>query len=116
MGRVPIRSVLSFQLFANRNKIGALNVFADEPRVFDLHAEDIGVVYATHAALAWNTIKKDQQFSSALANRDVIGQAKGILMERFDIDALAAFDLLKKLSQESNTKLVEIARQITLKR
>ncbi|ETA04957.1 GAF and ANTAR domain-containing protein [Gordonia alkanivorans] len=116
MGEVPIRSVLSFQLFANRNKIGALNLFADEPNVFDLHAEDIGVVYATHAALAWNTIKKDQQFNSALANRDVIGQAKGILMERFDIDALAAFDLLKKLSQESNTKLVEIARQITLKR
>lgn len=116
LDEVPIRSVLSFQLFANRNKIGALNLFADEPNVFDMHAEDVGVVYATHAALAWNTIKKDQQFHSALANRDVIGQAKGILMERFDIDALAAFELLKKLSQESNTKLVEIARQITVKR
>ncbi|ATD72353.1 MULTISPECIES: GAF and ANTAR domain-containing protein [Gordonia] len=116
MDEVPIRSVLSFQLFANQNKIGALNLFADEPQVFDLHAEDVGVVYATHAALAWNTIKKDHQFHSALANRDVIGQAKGILMERFSIDAVAAFELLKKLSQESNTKLVEIARQITLKR
>ncbi|MEO9329760.1 GAF and ANTAR domain-containing protein [Gordonia aurantiaca] len=116
VGEIPLRSVLSFQLFANRNKIGALNVFADEPRVFDLHAEDIGVVYATHAALAWDAVMKDQQFHSALANRDVIGQAKGILMERFGIDALAAFDLLKRLSQESNTKLVDIARQIVDKR
>lgn len=116
VAEIPIRSVLSFQLFANRNRIGALNVFADEPGIFDLHAEDIGVVYATHAALAWNAIQKDQQFHSALANRDVIGQAKGMLMERFGVDALAAFDLLKRLSQESNTKLSEVARQVVEKR
>ncbi len=112
----PIRSVLSFQLFADTTAIGALNLYADEPFAFDLHAEDIGVVFATHAALAWNKVKKDKQFHSALANRDVIGQAKGMLMERFDIDAVAAFDLLKRLSQESNTKLVDIARQVTVTR
>ncbi|WP_055474501.1 GAF and ANTAR domain-containing protein [Gordonia sp. HS-NH1] len=116
LAETPIRSVLSFQLFADTTAIGALNLFAGRPRAFDLHAEDIGVVFATHAALAWNKVKKDNQFHSALANRDVIGQAKGMLMERFDIDAVAAFDLLKQLSQESNTKLVEVARLVTTNR
>lgn len=116
LAETPIRSVLSFQLFADTTTIGALNLFAGRPRAFDLHAEDIGVVFATHAALAWNKVKKDNQFHSALANRDVIGQAKGMLMERFDIDAVAAFDLLKQLSQESNTKLVEVARLVTTNR
>ena len=116
VAETPIRSVLSFQLFADTTTIGALNLFADQPHAFDVHAEDVGVVFATHAALAWNKVKKDKQFHSALANRDVIGQAKGILMERFGIDAVAAFDLLKRLSQESNTKLVDIAEQVTSKR
>ncbi|AFR50738.1 GAF and ANTAR domain-containing protein [Gordonia sp. KTR9] len=116
LAETPIRSVLSFQLFADTTTIGALNLFADEPHAFDLHTEDIGIVFATHAALAWNKVKKDKQFHSALANRDVIGQAKGILMERFGIDAVAAFDLLKRLSQDSNTKLVDVARQVTDKR
>lgn len=116
LAETPIRSVLSFQLFADSTTIGALNLFADEPNTFDIHAEEVGVVFATHAALAWNSVQKDKQFHSALANRDVIGQAKGMLMERFGIDAVAAFDLMKRLSQDSNTKLVEIARQITSKR
>lgn len=50
---------------------------------------------------------------SALATRDVIGQAKGILMARFNIDAVQAFELLKRLSQERNTKLIDVAHQIT---
>lgn len=116
LAETSIRSVLSFQLFADTTTIGALNLFADVPRAFDLHAEDLGAVFATHAAFAWNKVRKDKQFHSALANRDVIGQAKGMLMERFEIDAIAAFELLKRLSQDSNTKLVDVARQVTTKR
>ena len=48
----------------------------------------------------------------ALETRDCIGQAKGMLMERYDIDAAAAFDLLCKLSHKSNTKVVEIAAKL----
>ncbi|WP_205875773.1 ANTAR domain-containing protein [Mycobacterium camsae] len=48
----------------------------------------------------------------AIESRDIIGQAKGMLMERFDVDAAAAFDLLVKLSQDSNTRLEKIARTL----
>lgn len=44
--------------------------------------------------------------------RDVIGQAKGIVMERFTIDAGAAFQLLVRLSQDTNVKLIDVARSV----
>ena len=72
-----------------------------------------GLIFATHTALAWNMLRRDEQFRSALASRDVIGQAKGMLMERFGIDAVRAFDLLKRLSQDSNTPLHEVAERLT---
>jgi hypothetical protein len=43
---------------------------------------------ATHAALAWDTAPHQRRFRSALASRDPIGQAKGILIARFNIDAI----------------------------
>ena len=57
-------------------------------------------------------LRRQEQFRSVLASRDIIGQAKGILMGRFDINAVAAFDLLRKISQESNTKIVDVARRL----
>jgi transcriptional regulator with GAF, ATPase, and Fis domain len=109
----PIRSILSFRLFVAGHTMGALNLFADEPYAFDGEVEEAGYVLATHTALAWDTARQAENFRSALASRDVIGQAKGILMARFDIDAVRAFELLKHLSQETNTKLIEVARTVT---
>jgi AmiR/NasT family two-component response regulator len=52
----------------------------------------------------------ETRFKSALASRDVIGQAKGILMIRNDVAGHAAFNLLAQESKETNTKLVDVAR------
>jgi GAF domain-containing protein len=108
----PIRSVLSFQLFADHHSMGALSFYAEQPNVFDDEAVELGLILATHTALAWNTLRRDEQFRSALASRDIIGQAKGMIMERFKLDAVQAFELLKRLSQNSNTPLVVVARQL----
>ncbi|MGE2736481.1 GAF and ANTAR domain-containing protein [Mycolicibacterium vaccae] len=108
----PIRSVLSFEVFDNQKVLGALNFYAERPHVFGDDALDIGVVFATNIALAWTMLRRDEEFRSALASRDVIGQAKGMLMERFGIDAVHAFELLRRLSQDSNVKLAEVARQL----
>ena len=67
---------------------------------------------ATHAAVALIANDERLQFQSALASRDVIGQAKGMIMERFDVDAVRAFELLKSLSQNSNTRLAVVAQEI----
>jgi hypothetical protein len=45
----------------------------------------------------------------ALGRRALIEQAKGILMERYAIDADKAFDLLRERSQRSGRKLADIA-------
>ncbi|OBH18389.1 ANTAR domain-containing protein [Mycolicibacter terrae] len=108
----PIRSVLAFELFTGQGSTGALNFYAEVPGVFDDEAVEVGLTLATHAALAWHIVRRDEQFRSALATRDVIGQAKGMLMERFDVDAVQAFELLKRLSQNTNTPLAEVAQQV----
>ena len=106
-----VRSALSFKLYTSSQTAGALNLFALEPGAFDAEAETIGAVLAAHAAAAIIASRQSEQLESALSTRDRIGQAKGIIMERYNIDDVAAFDMLRRLSQDGNTKLTEIAEQ-----
>lgn len=108
----PIRSVMSFQLFADHHDMGALNFYAEVPNAFDDEAVEMGLILATHTAVGWAMVRRDAQFRSALASRDIIGQAKGMIMERYKIDAIQAFELLKRLSQSSNTPLAVVARHV----
>ena len=73
---------------------------------------EIGLVFAAHSSVAWNAARRDEQFKKALASRDVIGQAKGMLMERYGVNAIQAFELLRKLSQDSNTPLTQVAADL----
>lgn len=117
LDRTPIKSVLSFELFKAEKKLRALNFYSEGIDAFDEHSMETGLIYATHIAIAWNILLRDEQFRSALASRDIIGQAKGIIMERFDVDARHAFELLTRLSQSSNVPLAEVAeRLVTSKR
>jgi GAF domain-containing protein len=109
---IGIRSGLSFKLYTSDQNAGALNLFAVEPNVFDSQAEATGSVLAAHAAAAILASRRGEQLESALTTRDVIGQAKGIIMERFKVDAVQAFEMLRKLSQTSNTRLVEVAERV----
>jgi AmiR/NasT family two-component response regulator len=64
-----------------------------------------------HAELAVATPKKTG-VRSALASRDIIGQAKGVVMERFSLDAVEAFELLSRLSPQSNTRPADVAKAL----
>jgi GAF domain-containing protein len=110
--QTPIRSIVSYQLFKEHQMMGALNLCAEQPDVFDDDAVELGLIFATHTALAWKLVRREEQFRSALGSRDIIGQAKGMLMERFKIDAVQAFELLKRLSQGSNRQLATVAREL----
>lgn len=112
LGETPVRSVLAFELFVDDDTMAALNFYSDRPQAFDAESHELGLIFATHIALAWKIFRRSDQFRSALATRDMIGQAKGIIMERFKVDAVRAFELLRQLSQESNTKLADIAQHI----
>ena len=107
-----VQSMLSFQLLSDDNGIGALNMFGRAPRGIDPDAEAIGALLATLATVALMTAKSQQQFKSALASRDIIGQAKGMLMNHFKVDADRAFGMLRSLSQSNNEPVRFIAQQI----
>jgi transcriptional regulator with GAF, ATPase, and Fis domain len=107
-----VHSLMSFQLYTHNNRLGALNLFGRESDVFTTECEAVGAMLATHAAVALIADDVRLQFRSALASRDVIGQAKGMIMERFDVDAVRAFAILTKLSQDSNTRLAEVAEEM----
>ncbi|GAC67110.1 GAF and ANTAR domain-containing protein [Gordonia soli] len=110
--QTPVRAAMAIQLFTNGEELGALNLYSETPNSFSDDLEDLAHQLSTHAAIALSGSRRGQQFRSALASRDTIGQAKGIIMERFGIDAVAAFQLLRRLSQESNTALAVIAEQL----
>jgi len=115
LAETPIRSVMSFQMWIAGETMGALNVYAETPNVFDEKTRAVGLVFAAHSSVAWNAARRDEQFKKALASRDVIGQAKGMLMERYGVNAIQAFDLLRKLSQDSNIPLIQIATDLVEK-
>ena len=105
-------SALSFKLYTADRTAGALNLFGYEPKLWDSEAETIGMILAAHAAAAILASRQGDQLQSALSTRDRIGQAKGIIMERFKIDDVRAFAMLRQLSQETNTKLIDVAQRV----
>jgi GAF domain-containing protein len=107
-----VLSGLSFKLYTSSQTAGALNLFAFKEAAFDAEAETVGAVLAAHAAAAILASRHGEQLESALSTRDRIGQAKGIIMERFNIDDVRAFEMLRKLSQDGNMRLVEIAERV----
>jgi GAF domain-containing protein len=105
-----VRSLLSFQLFVRRDNLGALNLYGTEPDGFTEESLDIGLILAQHAAVAMAGSAAEGQFQSGLASRDIIGQAKGLLMHRDNLTGVQAFAMLTRASQETNMKLADVAR------
>jgi GAF domain-containing protein len=113
--QTPIRSVMAFQMFIAGETMGALNVYAEQPNAFGQASRDMGLIFAAHSSVAWNAARRDEQFKRALSSRDTIGQAKGMIMERYGVDAVQAFEVLRKLSQDSNVPLVQVAADLITK-
>jgi GAF domain-containing protein len=109
---IGVMSGLSFKLYTADRTAGALNLFAFEPKAFTAEDETTGVVLAAHAAAAILAGRHGEQLESALSTRDRIGQAKGIIMERFGVDDVQAFEMLRKLSQDGNTRLTDVAQRV----
>lgn len=107
-----VRSMLSFQLFVRSANLGALNLHGDAPGVFTDESLFVGGVLAQHAAVAMVGSTAVSQLQAALVSRDLIGQAKGILMHRDNLTGLQAFEALTRASQSSEVKLVDVARWV----
>jgi GAF domain-containing protein len=109
---IGVLSGLSFKLYTGDRTAGALNLFSFSTKAFDAEDETTGVVLAAHAAAAILASRQGEQLESALSTRDRIGQAKGIIMERFGTDDVRAFEMPRRLSQDSNTRLIDVAQRV----
>lgn len=67
---------------------------------------------ADHAAVAVANARTESTLWQAIEARKLVGQAQGILMERFDLTDEQAFAVLRRYSQDTNTKLREVARRL----
>jgi hypothetical protein len=117
-----VQSALSYRLAAASSRSadsggGSLNSYGVIPHAFNDTAQEIGLILAAHASVAARVVNERSTLQSlgrdlqqVLLSRDVIGQAKGILMERLKITPEDAFDLLRRSSQHLHVKLRDVAR------
>ncbi len=104
-----IRSAMSVLLETRERQYGSLNLYADQEGAFDSSDLATAMIFARHASIALANAHQEQGLLTAIDARKVIGQAQGILMERFDIDADRAFEVLRRYSQNHNEKLHRVA-------
>jgi hypothetical protein len=102
--------LLSTQLSTDGGPRAALNLYSRESDAFDDHARTLAGLFGVQAALVLYGADTASHLQRAVDSRDLIGQAKGILMERFTLDDEGAFQMLVTSSQDTNMKLTSVAR------
>jgi GAF domain-containing protein len=114
-----MRSLLACRLSLDDDPLGALNLYSRQPSAFDASDREVAALFTVHAAVALaaaeihaDDLTKNLNLQEAIETRDIIGQAKGVLMERQHIDADRAFEILRRASQRSNVKLRDVAALI----
>lgn len=107
-----VQSMLCLPLQIDARRLGTLSLYSEKPDAFSSSDRLITGLYATFAAIALSEAQRTEGLLRGLRNRDVLGQAKGILMERLRITADEAWDVLNKASQAANVKLVVLAEEL----
>ncbi len=107
-----IRSLLTVRLHTSQTVVGTLNLYDEAPHRFDIDDIDVAHIFARHAAVALAAARHTENLSQAVDARKLIGQAQGILMERYDLDADRAFAVLLRYSQDKNVKLRVVAERL----
>ncbi len=107
-----VGSMLCVPLWVDERTLGTLSLYATSPEAFSDPDERVAALFATLSAIALLGAQRADQLKRAAANRDVIGQAKGILMERHRITADEAFTRLSQASQRLGAKLLRVAEDL----
>ena len=106
------RALMSTQLSSEEGLRAALNLYSADPDAFDEDARTLAGLFGAQASLLLYGSDTAMHLQRAVDSRDLIGRAKGILMERFSVDDEAAFEMLVESSQQTNMKLVDVARWV----
>lgn len=118
-----IRSCLSVPLMHKRTTFGAMKVYSDQADAFATADQDLLVNLARSAAALLGHIQASdtpQRISNdvkaSLADRDTVGIARGVLMERLNLDKQAAMDHLIDIATDTKTSISSVATRISERR
>lgn len=107
-----IHAVISVNLYTVGSAIGALNLFSNDPREYTTDDLETAKLLGVHASVVLARFRADSNLWRAIDSRHRIGLAQGMLMERFKFGPEQAFAVLRRYSQQQNTKLHLIADHI----
>jgi transcriptional regulator with GAF, ATPase, and Fis domain len=109
---LDIGSMTGVLLYTHDEDFGALNLYSRRPGAFGKDIETAGWLLASHAAVALADARAIDQLEDAMKTRHAIGEAMGILMERHRLSEDEAFNVLRRISQQHNIKLRDVAQRV----
>lgn len=112
VAELGIVSMLCVRLYTSRDTLGALNLLSQTPNAFDDDDATTASHLAAHLAVALAESQHADDLHSGALNRTVIGQAEGILMERFSLTSSHSFEVLSRVAQEQGAPLHRVAAQL----
>jgi GAF domain-containing protein len=107
-----VGSQLSVELYREKGTCAALNLYSTKTWGLTEETTEMAAIFAIFAAAALGKAVTESQLTEALQSRKIIGQAIGIVMERYQLDEQRAFAFLSRLSQTSNVKLRTVASDL----
>lgn len=114
--RIGIRSAVGVRLATATRGFGSLNVYARRPDAFETEHAELAELLAAHVTVALAAADREGNLGTALETRGLIGQAQGIVMQTFGVDADTAFSVLRRISQHENVRLNALAEAIAVQR
>lgn len=109
---LDLHSILAVHLFTAKDTLGALNLYAGPAHQYTEQDIESAQIVAAHASVGLARSRSERNLWAAIDSRHLIGQAQGVLIERYHIDADAAFSVLKRHSQQLNVKLRDVAAEL----
>ena len=110
--KLGVGSMTGVLLYTDNDDFGALNLYSRQAGAFGKDIETAGWLLASHAAVALADARTIDQLQHAMNTRHAIGEAMGILMERHQLSEDDAFNVLRRISQEHNIKLRDVAQRV----
>jgi transcriptional regulator with GAF, ATPase, and Fis domain len=98
---------------APNKTLGGLNLYAMTPEAFSSQDQLLAILLSSLGAVVLDSARQQEQLRAAIATRQVIGEAIGILRAQSNLNSEQAFQLLSRASQRTNVKLRDLAQQIT---
>jgi GAF domain-containing protein len=107
-----VGAILSIRLSTDHETIGALNLYATRPHAYSADDVDLALVFTVHATNALNSARLVTGLQTAVHSRHLIGVSQGILMATYDLTMDQSFELLRRYSSQTNTKIRDVAQHV----